>query len=164
MNVSPETVADAVRGDGPAVRRIVDTLQAPLYNLALRMLGAHAAAEDATQEALLRIVTHLGTFRSESRFSTWAWTLAVRTVRDVQRRERRQPLSIEDFAQDLATDRDDAGSETAENAVLLGRSSSGAAGRWLLRPPRRAPRDPGAARSRGPRHGGVSSPARWMTP
>ena len=34
-------------------------MQRPFYNLALRMLGDRTLAEDATQECLLRVVTHL---------------------------------------------------------------------------------------------------------
>ena len=131
MNVASSTVEAAVQGDAHAVRTIVDAVQRPLYNLALRMVGGHALAEDATQEALIRIVTHLGTFRGESRFSTWAWTLAVRTIRDIHRRERRQPLSIEDFEHDLAADRDDEATERAEDAVLIGQVKVGC-GRAML--------------------------------
>ena len=43
-----------------------------IYSLALRMLWHPADAEDATQEILIRIVTHLGSFRGESAFSTWS--------------------------------------------------------------------------------------------
>ena len=38
----------------------------------IRMLWHPADAEDATQEILVRIVTHLGSFRGESAFTTWA--------------------------------------------------------------------------------------------
>jgi RNA polymerase sigma factor (sigma-70 family) len=56
-----------------------------IYNVALRMLQRAADAEDATQEALLRIVTRLSTFRGESAFRTWAYRIAFRRILDHRR-------------------------------------------------------------------------------
>lgn len=56
-----------------------------IYNVALRMLQRPADAEDATQEALLRIVTRLSSFRGESAFRTWAYRLAFRRILDHRR-------------------------------------------------------------------------------
>ena len=131
MKISHELVRTAAQGDAQAVRQIVDALQRPFYNLALRMLGTHMAAEEATQEALLRVVTHLGAFRGDSRFSTWAWTLATRAIRDVVVRERRQPMSIDAFAEDLAAGADEGAAERPEDAVLLGQVKLGC-GRAML--------------------------------
>ncbi|MGC4118806.1 MAG: RNA polymerase sigma factor [Myxococcales bacterium] len=58
---------------------------AGFYNVALRMLQRPADAEDATQEALLRIVTRLSTFRGESAFRTWAYRIAFRRILDHRR-------------------------------------------------------------------------------
>ncbi|MGF1645523.1 MAG: RNA polymerase sigma factor [Kineosporiaceae bacterium] len=61
-------------------------LQAPMYRLALRFLGHPHDAEDATQEVLVRIVTRLSTFEGRSRFSTWAYTVAVRSLLRTRKR------------------------------------------------------------------------------
>src|SRR5262249_35759191 len=50
----------------------------PIYRLALRMLGAAHDAEDATQEILVVIATHLSQFRGDSKLMTWAYTIASR--------------------------------------------------------------------------------------
>jgi RNA polymerase sigma factor (sigma-70 family) len=47
-----------------------------VFNLALRVLGQRDDAADATQEILLKIVTHLGGFRGEAAFTTWVWRVA----------------------------------------------------------------------------------------
>ena len=80
--IDTELVRRATSGDAGAVDEIVTALSRPFYNLALRMLHHHQDAEDATQEALFRVVTNLATFRGESRFSTWSWTIATRCVLD----------------------------------------------------------------------------------
>ena len=39
--------------------------------------GQPVDAEYAAQEALVRLVTHLSSFEGRSRFTTWAYTVAV---------------------------------------------------------------------------------------
>jgi RNA polymerase sigma factor (sigma-70 family) len=119
MQVDPDTLSAATAGDGRALSEVVEVLQQPLYNLCLRVLGTHADAEDASQEALLRVVTHLGTFRGESRFSTWVWSIATRVALEVRRKRGRQPLSVEGFRADLSEGRDDEAIERAEDAILV---------------------------------------------
>jgi RNA polymerase sigma-70 factor, ECF subfamily len=48
-----------------------------IYNLARRMLGSDADAEDVTQDVLLQVVRKLDTFRGESAFPTWLHRLTV---------------------------------------------------------------------------------------
>ena len=48
-----------------------------VYNLARRMLGNDADAEDVTQDVLLQVVRKLDTFRGESEFSTWLHRVTV---------------------------------------------------------------------------------------
>jgi RNA polymerase sigma-70 factor (ECF subfamily) len=48
-----------------------------VYNLARRQLGNEADAEDVVQEVLLRVVRRLGTFRGESRLTTWLHRVTV---------------------------------------------------------------------------------------
>jgi RNA polymerase sigma factor (sigma-70 family) len=76
----------AADGDGEAVTEVLRQLQAPMYRLALRFLGHPHDAEDATQEVLVRIVTHLSTFEGRSKFSTWAYTVAVRALLRTRKR------------------------------------------------------------------------------
>ena len=70
----------AADGDRVALTRLVRGLQHPMYRLALRFLGHPQDAEDATQEILIRIVTHLGSFEGRSKFTTWAYTVATRSL------------------------------------------------------------------------------------
>src|SRR4030088_3268295 len=57
------------------------------YNLARRMLGNDADAEDVTQEVLLQVVRKLNTFRGESAFPTWLHRVTVNAAL-AQRRKR----------------------------------------------------------------------------
>jgi RNA polymerase sigma factor (sigma-70 family) len=57
-----------------------------MYRLALRFLGNPEDAQDACQEILIRIMTRLGTFEGRSKFSTWAYTVAVRSLLRTRKR------------------------------------------------------------------------------
>jgi RNA polymerase sigma factor (sigma-70 family) len=116
-----ELIARAANGERRAVEEIVRALERPLFNVALRMLHDRQDAEDATQEALLRIVTHLGQYRGDARFSTWAWRVAIRRILDVrQQRASATRWTFDEFAADLADGRDDTAVERAEDAILYG--------------------------------------------
>ena len=74
----------------------------PIYRLALRFSGNPADAEDAAQEVMIRLVTHLGSFEGRSRFTTWAYTVAVRHLMRTTRRSAEASVSgPENFAEFL---------------------------------------------------------------
>jgi RNA polymerase sigma-70 factor (ECF subfamily) len=62
-------------------------------------LGAdpEAVLEDFAQEALLRILRSLESFRGESQFTTWAQKIAVRVALTELRRRRWQDVALEDL-------------------------------------------------------------------
>ncbi len=59
-----------------------------------------AAIEDFAQDALLKILHSLDTFRGDSHFTTWAQKIAVRVALTELRRRRWQDVSLEDLAPD----------------------------------------------------------------
>jgi RNA polymerase sigma factor (sigma-70 family) len=95
---SSEDLAELVRagaaGDKSAVRAFVEAIGDDVYELALRMLGHPADAQDAAQEILIIVVTHLGSFRGESAVRTWVWRIAANHLSRV-RRGRRETQTFE---------------------------------------------------------------------
>jgi RNA polymerase sigma factor (sigma-70 family) len=95
-------VARAQEGDRAALETVIASMRDRIYNLALRMLWHPADAEDATQEILVRLVTHLGSLRGESTFSTWAYRVASNYLLTTRkRRAEREELTFERFAEQL---------------------------------------------------------------
>jgi RNA polymerase sigma factor (sigma-70 family) len=95
-------VERAKAGERDALEAVVAAVRDRVYNLALRMLWHPADAEDATQEILIRIVTHLGSFRGESAFTTWAYRVASNYLLTTRkRRAEREELTFERFAEQL---------------------------------------------------------------
>lgn len=76
MEIDAAVVERAKTGNRDALEQLVRGTKDLVYNLAIRMLGSPADAEDATQEVLLKLVTRLSQFRGESAFRTWAYRVA----------------------------------------------------------------------------------------
>ena len=94
-NESADVLA-ARRGNTTAFTRLVEAYQKPVYNLAYRMLGDSAEAEEAAQETFLRAYTQFSTFQPERKFSSWLFSIASHYCIDLLRRRRLTWLSIED--------------------------------------------------------------------
>lgn len=84
---------DASRGDRAALERLCAEMIDPVYRLALRFCGNPTDAEDAAQEVMVRLVTGLSTFEGRSRFTTWAYTVAVRQLLRTRRRRTEQSVA-----------------------------------------------------------------------
>ena len=109
--------------DAAAAEALVRELADPLYRLALRMTANPSDAEDATQEILVKVITHLASFRGESSVRTWAWRIAVRHLLDMKKsRVEALSLNFERFGADLLDGLADAGADGHEEAeeVKLG--------------------------------------------
>jgi RNA polymerase sigma factor (sigma-70 family) len=95
-DIEPAALRAATDGDLAAIDRLLVELRPGVFNLALRMLGQREDAGDATQEILLKVVTHLAGFRGESRFSTWVHQIARNHLLSAATRARESPeISLE---------------------------------------------------------------------
>jgi RNA polymerase sigma-70 factor (ECF subfamily) len=73
-----------------------------IYNLARRMLGNDADAEDVTQDVLLQVVRKLDTFRGESQIATWLHRVTVNAaLAHRAKRATRQKHETSDAMDDL---------------------------------------------------------------
>ena len=70
-------VKKANSGDKQALEQVVVEIQDLVYNLALKMLLFPEDAKDASQEILIKVITHLSTFNFQSQFSTWVYRVAT---------------------------------------------------------------------------------------
>jgi RNA polymerase sigma factor (sigma-70 family) len=98
-------VEGAKEGDKKALEELILKIQDKVYGLALRMLYHPSDAEDASQEILLKIITHLSTFRGESAFTTWMYRVAVNHLLTIRkRRAELEAVSFEEYEKSLALD------------------------------------------------------------
>jgi RNA polymerase sigma-70 factor, ECF subfamily len=86
----------ARRGDQAAFSKLVEAYQRPVYNLAYRMLGNAAEAEEAAQETFVRMYTKLHTYQSDRKLVSWIMSIASHHCIDRLRRRRINWLSLDD--------------------------------------------------------------------
>ena len=78
-------IEKAVAGDRKALESLIVGVQDIVFNLSLRMLGTFADAEDATQDILLKMITHLSSFRGDSGFTTWVFSIASNHLKNYKK-------------------------------------------------------------------------------
>ncbi len=95
-------IGKATAGDKKALEALVAGVEDMVFNLSLRMLGTFPDAEDATQDILLKMITHLSSFRGESAFTTWVFSIAINHLKNYKKHMFAQhPLSFEYYGEDI---------------------------------------------------------------
>ena len=79
------------------------------YALKQRYHVTESDLEDFVQDALVRVLDNLGTFRGESKFITWAQKIAVRVAFSELRRKRWENISLQDLVPDDTSEDDSSG-------------------------------------------------------
>jgi RNA polymerase sigma-70 factor (ECF subfamily) len=83
LAVSDEELAGrAGRGDERAFREVLERHYDRLYRIAYRFFGSAAEAEDVAQDIAMALAARIGSFRGDSRFSTWLYAVALNQCRD----------------------------------------------------------------------------------
>jgi RNA polymerase sigma-70 factor (ECF subfamily) len=88
----------AAGGDRDALDSLLRRHHDTVYAVCRRMTGNDADAADASQDALIAIVRGMPRFDGRSRFTTWAYRIAVNASLDELRRRKRRPEPADDAA------------------------------------------------------------------
>ncbi len=95
-------IEKATAGEKEALETLVTGIQDMVFNLSLRMLGTFPDAEDAAQDILLKVITHLSSFRGESAFATWVFRIAMNHLKNYRKHTfAHHPLSFEYYGDDI---------------------------------------------------------------
>lgn len=105
-------VAAVLDGDRDAFRRLVERESASVIRACHRILGDHAEAEDAAQEAFVTAYRSLASWRSEGPFGAWVTRIAVRIA--LRQAGRRRTVAWTDPVRSTS---DDAAPSAADRAV-----------------------------------------------
>lgn len=77
-----QLVARSLKQDQEAFGQLIDRHASSIVNLAYRMVGNRAEAEDLAQETFLSAFKSLATFRADAKFSTWLYRIATNKCKD----------------------------------------------------------------------------------
>lgn len=92
--MTPDLVQQAQRGDRAAFETLIGGAYDRLFAIAYRILRDRTAAEDATQDAVVRCWRDLRGLREPDRFEAWLHRLLVNACRDLARHNRRRPQEV----------------------------------------------------------------------
>ena len=81
-----ELIAAAQAGKTDALERLLAGARPRLLALAMRVLGDVDEAEDAVQDAMIKVWRHLDRFEGRAAFTTWLHRIAVNAALDRRRR------------------------------------------------------------------------------
>ena len=73
--VEEQLAVRAAAGDPGAFDALVSLFSGRVFSVAFRMLGDRAEAEDLAQEVFVALYHSIGTFRGESKLSTWVYRI-----------------------------------------------------------------------------------------
>lgn len=93
----PQLIQRASEGDGTAVRTLYERYAPRVFAVVRRIAGDDDTAHDYAQEAWIRAIRALPSFRGDARFSTWLHRIAVNSALQGQRKaatrdRRRAPM------------------------------------------------------------------------
>ena len=94
---SPALLQRAQAGDRDALSALVQSQQTYVYSIAMSLMHNPADAADMTQDAFVRLLRSLGTYRGETKFTTWLYRLVTNICLDGLRR-RGRPIESLDVA------------------------------------------------------------------
>jgi RNA polymerase sigma-70 factor (ECF subfamily) len=97
-------VQRAQAGDRDALSALVQSQQTYVYSIAMSLMHNPADASDMTQEAFVRLLRSLGTYRGETKFTTWLYRLVTNICLDGLRRRGRPVESLDEPASTQAGD------------------------------------------------------------
>jgi len=117
--IDPDTdlVVRAGRGDRAAAQALMTRHLPKMMTLARRMLGSQSEAEDAVQDAFLKLWTHAARWQpGKAKFETWLYRVTLNKCYD---RLRRRPSAKLEEAAEVA-DPAPAADTVLENSALAG--------------------------------------------
>ena len=107
---------------------IVENYSGFAYNLADRILGNAADAEDAVQEAFISAYRNFDRFRGDARVTTWLYRIVVNAcLMKLRKEKRRRTLSQTGFEDAIVTDWSDGPERAALNSELKEKLEEGLA-------------------------------------
>jgi RNA polymerase sigma-70 factor (ECF subfamily) len=85
-------LARARLGDSEALGALLEDERDRVFTLCYRLLGNRAEAEDAAQDAMLKVSLHLSELARDEQFGGWCWRIAHRICVDRLRKSKRRDL------------------------------------------------------------------------
>lgn len=87
-----ELVNQSIQGNTQAFRKLVETHQAMIYSFAYRMLCNEDDAKDIVQETFIRVWTHLISYNTTMKFTSWLFAISSNLCYDSLKASKRRAV------------------------------------------------------------------------
>ena len=82
-------------GDKPAFRSLIEQYKHMVYTLALRIVKNDEDAEEVAQDTFLKVYQSIGSFKGDSKLSTWVYRIAYHRSLDYLKKNKRKPRTTQ---------------------------------------------------------------------
>ncbi len=90
-----ELIRCAMSGDANAFEALVNDYYEVMYKMAFKWCANKRDAEDITQEACIKLARGIGSYKGNSKFSSWLYRLVINTAKDWYKSQNRHPDGTE---------------------------------------------------------------------
>lgn len=99
-----ELIDKTLKGDTRAFGLLVEQYQGYVFTIVIRMVKVREEAEEVAQDTFIKAFESLSSFRGESKFSSWLYSIAYRKALDRLRKNKKYNTSelIEDITESEA--------------------------------------------------------------
>jgi RNA polymerase sigma factor (sigma-70 family) len=91
-----ELIQRTLKGDQQAYALLVKTYQRYVFTLALRFTKSREDAEEVAQDSFIKVYKALSSFKQESKFSTWLYTVVYTTAMTSLRKRNTNTVALDD--------------------------------------------------------------------
>lgn len=95
-------IAETLKGNSRSYGMLVEKYQAYVFTIAIRVVKLKEEAEEVAQDTFVKAYESLRSFRGDSKFSSWLYSIAYRKALDRVRKSSRQQTSelLEEITED----------------------------------------------------------------
>lgn len=88
-NTDPYLIKKALEGDSKAFGQLVQKYQAFVFTIVIRIVKVREEAEEVAQDTFIKAYESLSSFRGDSKFSSWLYSIAYRKALDALRKNKK---------------------------------------------------------------------------
>ena len=88
-NTDQSLIRETLAGNTQAFGKLVLAYQDFIFTVAMRVVKVREEAEEVTQDTFIKAYESLGTYRGDSKFSSWLYSIAYRKALDRVRKQKR---------------------------------------------------------------------------
>jgi RNA polymerase sigma-70 factor (ECF subfamily) len=86
-----------LQGDANAFSYLVDKYKNMIFTVALKIVRSHEDAEEVAQDSFIKAYNQLHTFKGDSKFSTWLYTIVYRNAISKIRKKKITTTNIDSY-------------------------------------------------------------------